>query len=415
MSLHAVLADFADYLHSPAFAQLAPHPHHPAAFSRRRILTPPVLVALMLTSMSKSVQTELDTFFAHLHQQAHLLRAVSAQAFAQARAKFALTALPAACDWLIQRVQLDGGVPRWQGLRLVIADASTVCFGLRASAVRNAAAATQILFGLFLPGAELMLAASLHGTRVSERQMLFEHLDRLGPDDLLLLDRGYPCVWLVAVLISRNISFCMRVDNTGFACVRDFLRSGEPERIVTLAAPSRQQALDYECPCQPQRVRLIRNCTPNGCVRVLMTNLFDTVRFPASAFSDLYYRRWRIEEAFKRLKHRLQLEHVTGLSQQAVVHDVHAKILADNLQALAVSAACDNAQLAPDLRINRAYTHSVLKPLIPGLLLMHRAFLHLLPAALALIAKETATYRPLLSKPRRKRDKPHLHLTQKAC
>lgn len=415
MSLHAVLADFAEYLHSPAFAQLAPHPHHPAAFSRRRILTPPVLVALMLTSMSKSVQTELDTFFAHLHQQAHLLRAVSAQAFAQARAKFALTALPAACDWLIQRVQLAGGVPSWHGLRLVIGDASTVCFGLRASTVRHAAVATQILFGLFLPGAELMLAASLHSSGESERQMLFEHLDRLGPSDLLLLDRGYPCAWLVAALNLRSIFFCMRVDSTGFACVRDFLRSGDAERIVTLAAPSRHKALDYECPCQPQTVRLIRNCTPNGCVRVLMTNLLDTLRFPATAFSDLYYYRWRIEEAFKRLKHRLQLEQVTGLSQQAVVHDVHAKILADNLQALAVTAAHNDAQLAPELRVNRAYTHSVLKPLIPGLLLLHSAFVHLLPDALRLIASETSKYRPNLSKPRRKRDKPHLQLTQKAC
>ncbi|WP_229458521.1 hypothetical protein [Massilia glaciei] len=41
-----------------------------------------------------------------------------------------------------------------------------------------------------------------------------------------------------------------------------------------------------------------------------------------------------MEEAFKRLKHRLKLEHVTGLSQQAVVQDVVAKIVCDNLQAL---------------------------------------------------------------------------------
>ena len=50
---------------------------------------------------------------------------------------------------------------------------------------------------------------------------------------------------------------------------------------------------------------------PNGKVRVLMTNLFDTERFPAGAFGDLHQKRWRIEEAFKRLKHRLNLEHVS--------------------------------------------------------------------------------------------------------
>lgn len=51
----------------------------------------------------------------------------------------------------------------------------------------------QIAFGLFLPGAEMMRAASLHSIHENERQMLFEHLDLLHSDDLLLLDRGYPC------------------------------------------------------------------------------------------------------------------------------------------------------------------------------------------------------------------------------
>ena len=48
-------------------------------------------------------------------------------------------------------------------MRLVAADASTMRFGLRARHVKRAALPDKILFGLFLPGAELMLAASLHG------------------------------------------------------------------------------------------------------------------------------------------------------------------------------------------------------------------------------------------------------------
>ena len=83
-----------------------------------------------------------------------------------------------------------------------------------------------------------MLAASLHSTHErGERQFLFEHLDRLSAGDLLLLDRGYPCRWLVAVLNQRSINFCMRVDNsdTSFTCVRQLLRSGERERRPCLS------------------------------------------------------------------------------------------------------------------------------------------------------------------------------------
>lgn len=60
---------------------------------------------------------------------------------------------------------------------------------------------------------------------------------------------------------------------------------------------------------------------------------------PMRQFGNLYHERWRIEETFRRIKYRLNLEHVSGLSQQAALHDFAAKILCDNLQSLATQAA----------------------------------------------------------------------------
>ena len=410
--------DLAVRLQSTEFLQTARHPEHPTAFSRQRKLPLPTLVALMLTGMRMSIQAELDVFFGHLQGKSQLLRTVSEQAFAQARAKLSLTAIPSLNDWLVARAEQYGFVPRWCRLRLVAADASTMRFGLRASHVKRAALPDQILFGLFLPGAELMLAASLHSIEeCGERQMLVQHLDRLCSDDLLLLDRGYPSRWLVSLLKYQRISFCMRVEKAGdggFACVRDFLRSGLVEQVVTLRAPDRRDADDYECPREPQQVRLVRHVAPNGNVRVLMTNLFDTRRFPASAFGDLYHRRWRIEEAFKRLKHRLNLEHVSGLSQQAVVQDVAAKIMCDNLQTLASLTAREQAALREVDRINHAYAHTALKPLMPALLLGKKVAKRL-REVLNLIAKQTYLHRENLSKPRKPKPKPHKHMAQKPC
>ena len=417
MSLHSLFADIAAHLQSAEFRLSAIHHDHPTAFTRQRKLPLPAVVALLLSGMRKSVQAELDEFFAHLRQQAQLVRHVSEQAFAQARAKLSNAAIPRLNDWVIQRAQHYGFVSLWHGLRLVAVDASTVRFGLRASHVLRAALPDQIAFGLFLPGCELMLSASLHSVHENERQMLFEHLDRLRSSDLLLLDRGYPCRWLVAVLNQRAIPFCMRVEksgNTGFTCVRDFLRSGLAEQIVTLRAADRRDVLDFECPSEPQTVRLVRHIAPNGQVRVLMTNLLDATRFPASRFSDLYHQRWRIEEAFKRLKHRLNLEHVSGLSQLAVEQDVAAKVLCDNLQALATLEARDNDDLPDRERINRAYVHTALKPLLPALLL-GRKVARLLRNVLTLIAKRTYLHRENLSKPRKPGSKPHKYMTQKNC
>lgn len=415
MSIASLFTDLAAHMQSPEFHASARHPDHSTAFTRRRKLPLPYLVALLLSGMRKSVQAELDTFFGHLQQGAQLVRHVSEQAFALARSKLSLTALPKLNDWLIERAERDGLIPHWRGLRLVAADASTLHFGLRASTVKHSAPADQILFGLFLPGAELMLATSLHSVGgCGERQMLFESLDRLSNTDLLLLDRGYPASWVVAALNQRDIGFCMRVDNSGFKGVRNFLRSGLAETTITLTAPNRRDAADYEICRTPPVVRLVRNVSSTGNVRVLMTNLLDTKRFPATGFGELYHQRWGIEEAFKRIKHRLNLEHVSGLSQQAVVQDVSAKILCDNLQALTTLAAHRGAELPENKRINRTYVHTALKPLLPALLLGKKVGV-LLGNLLRLVVRSTYRHRENLSKPRKAGQKPHKPMTQKQC
>lgn len=115
--LSTLFEDFAARLCSAEFVHDARHPDHPTAFSRCRKLPLATLVAVMLTGMRMSIQAELDTFFAHLRQQAQLVRAVSEQAFSQARAKLSLSAIPLLNDWLIARAEQDHFVPRWRGLR----------------------------------------------------------------------------------------------------------------------------------------------------------------------------------------------------------------------------------------------------------------------------------------------------------
>ena len=138
---------------------------------------------------------------------------------------------------------------------LVAVDASAVRFGLRASHVKRAALADQILFDLFLLGPELMLATSLQSIHENERQMLFEHLYRLSSTDLLLLDRGYLGRWFVAALNQRTLAFCMRVEksaNAGFACVRDFQRSALLEQVLTLSAADGRDVQDVGRPSEAQ-------------------------------------------------------------------------------------------------------------------------------------------------------------------
>jgi hypothetical protein len=162
----------------------------------------------------------------------------------------------------------------------------------------------------------------------------------------------------------------MRVDQTGFVAVQEFLRTGAADKVVTIRPPNRQDCLDYLCQPIPSQVRLVRIVTPNGLLAVAMTSLLDPVAYPAADFAALYHSRWRIEEAFKRLKHRIALENTSGLSWLAAQQDFGAKILADNLHALTVLETEPYETIRSGYKLNRTYAFSHLKRCLPRWLLI---------------------------------------------
>lgn len=363
------------------------------------------MITAMLSGFKASVQNELDAFFAHLLNQADLVRKVSAQAFSKARMNFSHTAFDSLNSHLIELVEQHASVPRWRGLRVVAADASKLRLFLQDATGRKVREA--IAFALYLPALEMTLSAELYSPSYSERQMLFDHLERLEPQDLLVLDRGYPARWLIAYLVQQAIHFCMRVDDCGFVVVRDFLRSGKAEAVVTVRAPTKVHCAEYGCERTPTTVRLVRVVTPNGRIHAVMTSLMDPAAYPVEAFGELYHARWRIEEAFKRLKHRLALENTSGLSWLAAQQDFGAKVLADNLHALTVLEASGQMLEGAEYKINRTYAFAHLKRCLPRWLLLDVPGIPDLVAVFQQIARNLVRFIPNASKPRPKHPKPH--------
>lgn len=364
---------------------------------------------MMVGGMCASVQAELDTLFAQLQHSAVRVRGASRQAFAKLRGGFSATLFDALNAHLLSVVRPMIDAQRWHGLRVVAADGSRLSVSTRRGA---GLLPDHYAFALFLPGPELTLHARLHAADGSERQMLFEALDATHAEDLLVLDRGLIGNTMAAILAQRQRHFCMRVDASGYTCVRQFLRSGKAECEVVLSAPKAADAATYEIERTPTRVRLIRDVTPAGSVRVLMTSLLDETTFPAAAFGALYHRRWRVEEAFKRIKHRLRLEAVTGLTHLALQQDFAAKIVADNLHTLladAQDAATTEADVVATRRPNRTYALGALKPILAGCLLGLHAYLRDLRAALDAIVSTRCRIQPGRSYPRPPRNKPHLY------
>jgi hypothetical protein len=381
----------------------------PHFFTRSRQLPFATLLAFLLSGIRGAVQAELDTFVASLANRAELLRVVSAQAFCKARHHLRADVFARINRHLLDLVEVEIHLPRWHGLRVVAADASTVRLTQQEKKVRTVIEA--IAFGLFLPGLELCLACSLYPMTCNERQMLFEHLALLRQNDLLVLDRGYPSAWLAALLSQTRIPFCIRCDMAStFKVVTEFARSSLAEAVVTLPAPNRPAAADYECERNPTRVRLVRVVTPNAKSTILMTSLLDSDAYPAESFAALYHSRWRIEEAFKRHKHRLNLEHTSGLTWLAARQDFGAKAVCDNLNALAAWLAYDaeETDLSADCyKVNRTLTFNILKRLCGCWLLKALPSSRHIAAVFAEIARNLQRFRPGRQRPRPKRPKPH--------
>ena len=89
---------------------------------------------------------------------------------------------------------------------------------------------------------------------------------------------------------------------------------------------------------EPVRVRLLRLELNTGETEILVTSLTDMDKYRYGLFADLYHCRWPIEEDYKSLKYRLQIENFSGKSVHSVYQDFHAKVFSKNLTAIIATA-----------------------------------------------------------------------------
>lgn len=109
--------------------------------------------------------------------------------------------------------------------------------------------------------------------------------------------------------------------------------------------------------------------------------------YSAAEFGPLHHLRWRVEEAFRCIKHRLRLEAASGPTHLAFQQDFAAKVLADNPHMLLTAAADPQALHAqPTSRTNRTYPLGTLKPILAGCLLTLLPCLRVINQVMAAIA-----------------------------
>jgi hypothetical protein len=174
----------------------------------------------------------------------------------------------------------------------------------------------------------------------------------------VLLDRGYPAFWLFVLILSREAHFCARVSVGVWNVVDQFVASGLPEQIVELSPcpTAQQECLARQLPPQPITVRLLRIELDSGEIEVLITSLLDQTRYPYAVFKDLYHQRWPVEEDYKVIKLRIEVENWSGKSTLSIYQDFHAKVFTANLTAILAHPA--QTQVASQSQAKQ-YTYQV--------------------------------------------------------
>jgi hypothetical protein len=290
--------------------------------------------------MRGALQRELDEFFKALNRTDCKIKEITKGAFTQARAKLNEWAFIRLNEVAVSNFYANAEYYVWycmrvlavDGTRLVLPNHPSVIkefgqhkFGPKADSPRSLALASQLYDVLN----QITIDAQIAPYSESEGDLLSKHMDKIKQGDLLLLDRGYPCFWLLFMLKARGIEFCVRLKDNWWLKVQEFVKSGEKERIVTFSLPKKDRGklkdyphmLDTTISCRLLRIEL-----ENGEIEVLCTSLTDMEKFLHEEFNSLYHYRWNEEESYKLLKSRIELEDFSGKTARAVKQDFHAKM-----------------------------------------------------------------------------------------
>jgi hypothetical protein len=325
-------------LNAPDFRER--HRRSEKDFSRQRCLPFDTVVLFLLNLVKRSLQDELDEFFNLSRGEAVATPVVTKSAFSQARQK-----LKAEAFIELNQVQVDYFYAHfpyqtWHGFRLLAVDGSTVQLPTSAEIINHFGlwhtAPVARVSQLFDVLNEVTVEALIGPKAVGEREVAARHFEQVRPGDLILLDRGYPAFWLFVLLRQQGADFCARMPAGVWGEVDRFLAAGLNDQIVDLS-PCPTAVADCQArhlPTAALKVRLVRIELDSGEVEVLVTSLLDRAQYPLSVFKDLYHHRWPVEENYKVMKYRVEVENWSGKSKLAIYQDFHAKVFTTNLTAM---------------------------------------------------------------------------------
>jgi hypothetical protein len=334
-------------LNSKAF--ISSHKINSTDFTRERILTFEKVFFLLINFLTKSLQAELDNLFKVILNKEIPVKEVTKGAFSLARKKLGYEAFIELDKDQLSYFYQTVSYKKWQGFRLLGVDGSTARLPNSNEIVEKYGVHDVSETGIPITYARLSQAydvlnnltldAKLSTYSDNEHNLSLEHTAVFKKGDLALYDRNYASFWLFSLLVDKQTNFCARLKVGTWKIAKELSDSGNKE-IITEIYPSKASAKKCRAlglTTTPIKLRFICIELSTGEKEVLITSLIDQQQYPYNVFSGLYQLRWQVEESYKTMKSRLEIENFSGKSCLAVNQDFYAKIFSCNLTTLLIS------------------------------------------------------------------------------
>jgi hypothetical protein len=327
------------------------HRVKPTDFTRERSLPFHKVFFLLINFLTKSLQAELDNLFKVLLNKEIPVNEVTKGAFTLARKKLNYEAFVELDKTQIDYFYETEAYETWNGFRLLGIDGSTARLPYSTEIVdkygihNTSETGTPIIYARFSQAYDLLnnltVDARLSTYDDNEHNLALQHSLIFKEGDLALYDRNYASFWMFSLLMKKNIHFCARLKTGSWKAAKELAGSGRKEMITEIfpSKASAKKCKELGLSTAPIKLRLICIELDTGEKEVLITSLVDDQQYPYEVFSDLYQLRWQVEESYKTMKSRLEIENFSGKSCLAIAQDFYAKIFSCNLTSILVSGA----------------------------------------------------------------------------
>ena len=382
-----------------------------------------------------SCRETLRKFLAWLAAQRGKLASVSTASYCKARARLPLKGIQTLSGRIAQKV-VENETPDdlWRGRKVKVIDGSGVSMP---DTPQNQQAWPQSkrskagcgfpvmrIVAIFSLASGALIALAKGALHDNERTLFRQLWKFLRPGDVALADRGFCSYADFFLLAKRGVDSVMRKHQHRTVGVSLLKKLGKDDKLVewrkTKVRPKWLNEKQWNN--IPEKI-VLREITIHVNVKgfrthtiTVATTLIDPVAFPASAFAELYFKRWRVELYLRDIKITMGMDILRCKTPQMVETELWMRIIAYNLIRAVMQDAAITHRLPPE-RLSFKGTLSTLRQWAPSLSSPHIdkiGRLDLYKTMLYYIAHDTVPIRPNRIEPRaRKRRSKNYQLLNK--